>query len=214
MGLIVYVGYLAEMAIFDSEAYEDEKKNISLINELLEKKDLPQINEPEDLYPMIYPFQAVNSFPYGYLSKLCCFAAYSFYEKGWNPTPAKENWRDIEDSFWERFYPQWEKSHLINHSDCEGYYLPIQFTKVIINYGKYKILAPPLGSSYKLLDELRELAPNLGIKLNNGSLPTIEELNHLIDKNDDPFLGEKIAWIALFQCAELSIKHKALIRFS
>jgi hypothetical protein len=51
---------------------------------------------------------------------------------------------------------QWEMSHLINHCDCTGYYLPDEFTdpQWIETTGDNPL---SIGSSVKLLNELTEL---------------------------------------------------------
>ncbi|MGH3388938.1 MAG: hypothetical protein ACRDOO_08675, partial [Actinomadura sp.] len=50
--------------------------------------------------------------------------------------------------------------HLVFHSDCDGYYLPVDFAPVIVHE---KVLGHYLGSSHRLLDECLTLAEHLGL---------------------------------------------------
>ena len=50
--------------------------------------------------------------------------------------------------------------HLIYHSDCEGYYVPADFLRVIVDE---KAVGGYLGSSVRLLTETRRIAAALGL---------------------------------------------------
>ncbi|MEV7525907.1 hypothetical protein [Streptomyces sp. NPDC091371] len=50
--------------------------------------------------------------------------------------------------------------HLIHHSDCEGYYVPVEFAHVIVDE---KAPGGYLGSSVRLLTETRRLVEALGL---------------------------------------------------
>jgi len=50
--------------------------------------------------------------------------------------------------------------HLINHSDCEGYYVPVDFEQVIVDES---LVGVCLGSSVRLLAETRRIASALGL---------------------------------------------------
>lgn len=51
-------------------------------------------------------------------------------------------------------------THLIHHSDCEGYYVPVDFPQVIVDDG---LAGAFLGSSVRLLAEARAIAAALGL---------------------------------------------------
>lgn len=72
-------------------------------------------------------------------------------------------------------------SHLLCHSDCEGFYLPVDFEVVLIDsQDQDRIPGGLLGSSYRLRDELLAIAPALGITVSDGELADAEgdRLNH------------------------------------
>lgn len=67
-----------------------------------------------------------------------------------------------------------------------------------------------VGSSYGLLDELIEVAPHLGISLDDdGSLPLHEaqRLYHVSTSGKGDHHDEICAWLALHEAAELSITY-------
>lgn len=73
------------------------------------------------------------------------------------------------------------------------------------------------GSAPKLLDELTELAPHLGIPLNNGVLTDdiaikINEFE-LLTEDDDGELSEdeRTAWLALYEGARLAVENKVAL---
>lgn len=51
-------------------------------------------------------------------------------------------------------------THLIHHSDCEGYYVPVDFERVIVDE---RLTGVYLGSSVRLLAESRAVAAALGL---------------------------------------------------
>jgi len=103
------------------------------------------------------------------------------------------------------------RSHLIVHADPEGYGVPIDFEDVL--YG-----APGgemLGPSQRLLAELRQLAPFLGIALDGeGNLSDAEAARITPCEEDDPAHREKAAWLLLFECARHSVAMRTLLVFS
>ncbi len=101
------------------------------------------------------------------------------------------------------------ESHLVCHSDYNGFYLPIKFNRVIAD--ENRIPGTWLGSSYELMSELIYVAPALGIKLEDGVMTDdiADELNY-----DREYSDELIAWIALFEAARLSVEHNTAIIFS
>ena len=103
-------------------------------------------------------------------------------------------------------------SHLLCHSDAEGFYAPIDFQDVIADD---RLVGGLLGSSFRLRDELIEIAPALGISLQNGQLSD-EEADAVNAGTEDgmPLSIEKMAWIALYEAARLSIQHKTAICFT
>jgi hypothetical protein len=55
--------------------------------------------------------------------------------------------------------------HLLFHSDCEGYYVPVDFERVLETEDRFKIPGCFVGSSQRLLSECRRLAEVLEVPL-------------------------------------------------
>jgi hypothetical protein len=105
------------------------------------------------------------------------------------------------------------RSHLLCHSDAEGFYFPIDFDDVIFDEDG-SLPGGMLGSTQRLMQELITLAPYLGIKLQNGELSdsAAARLNEGSEAAG-PLWIEKCVWLSIFEAARLSLKHKAAIWF-
>lgn len=67
----------------------------------------------------------------------------------------------IDDTYHVPINKQSTLSHLVNHSDCEGYYLPVDFPQPTwISTTREPESALSIGSSQRLLEELCEMLPN------------------------------------------------------
>lgn len=77
--------------------------------------------------------------------------------------------------------------HLINFSDCEGIYIPVDFDKTISIKGYY------IGSAVKLLDELNYLKPFLTKENSMGMILHV--------------------FLTLTRLAEVAIKHDGFLNF-
>lgn len=101
-------------------------------------------------------------------------------------------------------------SHLLCHSDAEGYYVPIDFAEPIFDDD---VLAQMLGSSQALLRELLEVAPHIDIDLVDGRPTPAREAELLAIEDDGPLWRERLVWYTLFEAATLSIAHGSAIVF-
>jgi hypothetical protein len=103
-------------------------------------------------------------------------------------------------------------SHLVNHSDGGGFYVPIDFPEPLYDDHDDSPVAGMLGSSQGALRELIRTAPLLGIAVENGVIPdaVIDEINA---EEDGPLLIERKAWLLLFERMSHSIEHKAAVEF-
>ncbi|MGZ3424514.1 MAG: hypothetical protein ACXVEE_42030, partial [Polyangiales bacterium] len=102
--------------------------------------------------------------------------------------------------------------HLLVHSDCEGYYVPVDFAEVVFDD---ELPGGMLGSSQRLMRELVEVAPALGITLENGTLSDAETRRiNKIAETDGPLYRELLAWIALYEAARISIRDRCTIVFT
>lgn len=108
----------------------------------------------------------------------------------------------------------WMDSHLLCHSDAEGFYVPIDFEDVIVDNEDRELPGGLLGSTQRLMAELVTVAPTLGIELKNGELSDAEakRLNREAHKRAS-FWVEKIVWLSLFEAARISLKYKSVISF-
>ncbi len=97
-------------------------------------------------------------------------------------------------------------SHLLCHSDSEGYYVPVAFDEPIFLPRDAGVAGGGMvGSSQGLLDELRGCAPALGIALQGGEL-TDDEARRVAElPDDDPFAVETAVWLTLHEACRTSI---------
>lgn len=219
MGLAVNVGLLEYwLQEEDSEAAESFRKSMGKVNEVLAEQGLPQHQEPERIGIVGRQGVSITSgFPYSYLHHLRRIYAFMIDDENWIPTPTPLGLSPADDDvIEEETYMQ--ESHLLCHSDCEGYYLPIDFIDIIVdNKEKKRILGGVLCSSYRLMEELVLVAPKLGIDLQAGQLSD-EEAKKVSAAQDpkagDDFWIEKTVWLCLFEAARLSIEYKTAICFS
>jgi hypothetical protein len=116
----------------------------------------------------------------------------------------------VEDEAIDRELCVFMRSHLIVHADTAGYYVPIDFKDVL-----YDAPGDMLGSSQRLLAELRQLAPYLGIALDaHGNLSDDEAARIAPYDESDPAHREKAAWLLLFECARHSVAMRTLLVFT
>ncbi len=218
MGLSISVGNLAYFAE-DPESAEWFIEQIAQVNEVLVEQGFPPHQEPERL-PSMQDRSKLHGFSYSYLHHLRRICARTIDNPDWipMPTPRDESAAD-DEAIDEQMYMM--NSHLLCHSDCGGFYLPIEFEEVIFDTGDGdRIPGGMLGSSYGLMKELIFIAPQLGIQLDNGHLSDAEaikiEIAIQIEEEDESQTGlwiEKIVWLSLFEAARLSIEYKTAICF-
>ncbi|MFF9573109.1 hypothetical protein [Streptomyces sp. NPDC014685] len=105
--------------------------------------------------------------------------------------------------------------HLIHHSDCEGYYVPVDFAPVIVDE---KVLGGHLGSSVRLLAEVRRIAEALGLPEDLD--PDSEEVIDAADAEEPAAEGwqrygiESHDCLQLLAAAKLSVATGAAIAFT
>jgi hypothetical protein len=208
MGLSIEVFKLAEIvAEDDPEFLEDYREDFAILQTALERQGLTGYREPESL-PDITLRHGTCGFPYSCLHHLRRFYAY-LRHKSLFPLPLASGKRAAKDSVIEMV--SCPAHHLLYHSDCDGYYVPIDFREVICDPD---VIGELIGSSYRLMDELLFVAPFLNINVSGGVLTDeeAEKVNNEAD-SDDPYAIEKMVWINLFECARVSIAHGTAIVF-
>jgi hypothetical protein len=219
MGLAINVGLLEYwLQEEDSEAAAEFRESMEKVNEVLAEKGLPQHQEPETIGMVKRQgVSVISGFPYSCLHSLRRIYALAIDDEDWIPTPAPPGGSpEDEDVIEEATYML--ESHLLCHSDCDGYYLPIDFIDIVVDSKeKNRIPGGILCSSYRLMEDLVFLAPKLGIDLSAGQLSDAEakKVSVAQDPNSgDDFWNEKTAWLCLFEAARLSIEYKTAICFS
>lgn len=215
MGLAVGVGVLAEMGD-GAEDVASMRELFAGVNGVREENGLPVRGEPEALQAIESRCQVLG-FPYSCIHYLRRFYANIDEDPDWQPVPVPPGEDPAEDPIVEDVGMMFD-SHLLCHSDCEGFYLPIDFDAIIIDMQadgeNGRIPGGMLGSSYRLREELLEIAAPLGITLVDGALSDAEaERLNRESEGDADFAIEKMVWLSLFEAARLSITHKTAICF-
>lgn len=213
MGLAISVGALAELQEEDPEGAQWLQDAIGQANALLQQAGLPLHVEPASL-PQLDTRAMADSFPYSCLHYLRRAYAHAALDGQWRATPLAEGEDPTDDPVLDEAQDMFD-SHLICHSDCEGFYFPIVFDDVIFADDDHPLPGGMLGSSYKLREELATVAPALGIFLLGDELgdEEAERINTRIDA-EDGLQRELLAWLAAYEACRLSIAHKTAIVFN
>jgi hypothetical protein len=213
MGLSVQVGLLAGLLDSDPEGAEWFKEELARINRLLGDNGLPLHMEPREL-PQLASRSALDSYPYSFLHYLRRVAARRLEDPDWEATPLPEGEDPSEDPAIDEELGLM-RSHLICHSDAEGYYVPIDFDEVLFDDSEEIAGGGLVGSSQRLLAELQAVAPALGIALEEGRL-TDEEAERISEEvhEEGELWIEKGVWLDLFEAARLSLQHGSVIVFA
>lgn len=178
MGLCVGVGVLADLGEHDPEGAEWARADFAKINAALRAAGLPAHHEPDAL-----PAEATrvggDLFGYSGLHYLRRIAAHLWEGR---PVPPPGDQNAAGDLVLQRYHQQQGEprpgllgrltgarargprfDHLIMHSDAEGYYVPVDFPRVIFGAGDDDVPGGMLGSSPRLLAECEHLAAALGL---------------------------------------------------
>jgi hypothetical protein len=214
LGLSISIGYLAELLEYDPEGADWLEESFGIVNQVLRAAGLPAHTEPRTL-PPLNSRSSLCSFPYSFIHYLRRAYARRLSDPNWLATPLAAGEIPIADPVFQSVSDRLE-SHLICHSDAEGFYVPIDFRKVLFaESDEFELPGGMLGSSYRLLEELVLVAPALGITLQNGELADQEaaRINSILE-SDEGLSREYAAWLALYEAARLSIEHKSAIVFA
>jgi hypothetical protein len=213
MGLSLNVGELAAQ-LEDGEDRDEVKwlrRDLKRLNKFLVKNGLPEHHEPETLPAFRYRGSLV-SFPYSYTHHLRRAVAYArhapkkFAKIDRSQNPAHDPLIIDELSIY-------LNCHLICHSDCEGYYVPIDFPEPLFAEPEDKIPGSLLGSSQRLLAELIAAAPFLGIRLSKTGKLSDKEAAKLTDESTHKYGLERLVWFAYYETAKDSVEYNTVISF-
>jgi hypothetical protein len=210
MGLAIETGVLADLLVNDEEGADHLGDSLARVNEVLAEQGLPLHHEPETV-PRSRSRAALCGFPYSWLHYLRRVHAHVRQDPRWIATPVDPDADPANDPAVEEEMYNFD-SHLLCHSDCEGYYLPIDFTDPVSDD---RIVGGFVGSSYRLSEELVAAAPALGIRLSDGHLSDeeAERIAHEV-RAETGLFREQAVWLTLYEAARLSIAHKSAICFS
>ncbi|GAA0969509.1 hypothetical protein GCM10009555_016770 [Acrocarpospora macrocephala] len=188
MGLNIVVGILADPEL--QAAADEVGEEFSAIREALAKAGLPDWAEP-DLDPT-----ETGDFQMSGYSGLHCLRRLAVHLAETGALPALADTREAADDplvaevYTRRPHYAVEIGdsvrvigsaedatggfdHLVQHSDCEGFYVPVDFEPVLIDE---RVTGGYIGSSQRLLEECRRIAERLGLP---------EDLDPWSDKVDE-----------------------------
>lgn len=215
MGLSVevnFLGYLINEE--DTTAVNWFREELKMINRALEHSSLPFHIEPEEYLNLSYR-TPITSFPYHFVQHFHRAVAYArngvtkYYSV---PDDANDL---IRNEFMDIEVLEKMDSHLICHSDCEGYYVPIEFNEIIFDDNNFPITGGMLCSSQKGLEELILTAPLIGIKLNDNCQPEDHEFVRLKDDDEtSEFWRERIVWLTFYEAFKHSIQANTAVVFT
>ena len=211
MGLSVQIGVLADLLENDPEGAEWLREGFAAANKILADHGLPPHSEPASM-PPLRDRCSLSGYPYSYLHYLRRAYAHRKANPSWVAEPLPSGAKPTDDRVLRAEY-QKQASHLLTHSDAEGFYLPIDFKDVLFDR-REGVPGEMIGSSFRLMEELIFVAPALGITLQGPKLPDqqAEEINRLLGAQEGHHI-EKIVWLSLFEAARLSVEHKSAIVF-
>jgi hypothetical protein len=214
MGLNMVVGVLVDA---EDDYTEMVRADFVAMGELLERAGAQRWTEPDLVEAEDAEFEMWG---YSGLHTVRRLAAH-LAAGGRLPEPLDEAQRATDDPLLSNVYDTLPGDHpgpfdhLIHHSDCEGYYVPVDFAHVIVDK---KAPGGYLGSSVRLLAETRRLAEALGLPEDLD--PHSEAVFEATDA-EEPATGgwqrygvESYVCLQLLQAAKLSIATGAAIAFT
>jgi len=217
MGLNLFVGYLIEEE--DAERFASIQDQFARVNQALKAAGLP---------PHIEPLDARDGAPwdcqmYGYsgLHYLRRVAAHIAAGHGL-PPPGDD--RAADDPVLRGFYAQFYNAdrpkrfqHLIQHSDADGFYLPLAFHDVIFPDPALHVDGEAIGSVPMLLEECTQLAEVLALPLDLD--PESEAVQDAADwqgKGETTWQRygvESFTCLALYRACQISLESGCAIVF-
>lgn len=214
MGLGISVGLLCDLARHDdSEGFEYHSTAFERLTRALAKEDIdwrePEVSHEGD------GGHYSGGFPYSYLS--CVRRVYTLAQHDEPITPAsatsaEEYELDLEDVTDETLMFE---SHLLCHSDSDGYYIPVDFEDPLyLAEGAAPDGAGMVGSSQRLRTELAGIASAIGIRLEaDGRLSAAQIAAVERAEGHLPFASEQYTWMVLYRACQASIESGHAIVF-
>lgn len=213
MGLAISVGVLADLKDNDEEGFAWAQRMFAQVNEFLEDNGVDGWAEPHAL-PDLRRRPHLGSFPYSFLHYLRRAYAHASERPGEPLAPTGEGGLTAEDEFLIDDASSMMCSHLLCHSDCDGLYVPVRFAEPLFDLDDAGLPGGMLGSSYALLDELRVVAPYIGVALEGGELSDAEAQRLYATDDSNPWDREHVVFLALWEAATASVTHGTAIVFN
>ena len=211
MGLAISVGFLEQMCKYDEEGEAWIRGELASLNALLSSEGLPTFEEPERV-DLSSARRHVGSFPYSFIHYLRRAQAWMRQRPGEPLVPVgDEGLAAYEDMIADEMCMM--DSHLLGHSDCEGFYVPVRFDEPLLGDG---VVGTLIGSSVRLHEEMIELAPFLDIELDENSRLSEEEAARVYELGEYeriPLYREYIVWLTLFELSRISVEQQSMIVF-
>ncbi|MEV1198524.1 hypothetical protein [Microbispora rosea] len=213
MGLNIVVGILADPELDD--ASDELGEDFSAIRQALAEAGLPDWAEPD-----LDPAETGDFEMYGY-NGLHCLRRLAVHLTETGVLPARQDTQEAaDDPLLAEVYTRHPHhaveigdpvrvigsaegasdrfDHLVHHSDCEGFYVPVDFAPVLIDE---RVTGEYIGSSQRLLEECRRVAERLGLP---------EDLDPWSDEVEEAIEGARAAlegWqqygVESFTCLQL-----------
>jgi hypothetical protein len=211
MGLNMIVGVNADVDDGDAEMLRND---FTVIGELLLSEGAGRWNEPAATETSEF-----EMWGYSGLHRVRRLAVHLAVD-GRLPAPLAEGQRATDDALLKQAYAVLPSGrpgpfdHLVHHSDCEGYYVPVAFERVIVDE---KVSGGYLGSSVRLLAETRRIAQAIGLPEDLD--PDSEEVFEATDGEVPAAEGwqrygvEAYVCLQLLRAAELSVETGSAIAF-
>ncbi|MFD6399724.1 hypothetical protein [Nocardia sp. NPDC060249] len=200
----------------DPEYLDALTDQLRALSELLVQEGLTPHNEPRTAGPAVDRAR-IGSVPYSFVHYLRRAYARAREYPEQPLTPVADGDRASDDPTINLVGSTFD-SHLICHSDCEGFYVPVEFDEVLFVGEDVDIAGGMVGSSQALVRELVYVAPYLGIALVDGELSDAEisRIRTMLGSDANashPFDRELITWLLLFEAARVSIENGTVIEF-
>jgi hypothetical protein len=100
-------------------------------------------------------------------------------------------------------------SHVICHSDCGGFYVPMDFPEPLYDDRDDSVIGGIVGSSQRALQELIQAAPLLGIPIRDEALTDEDAIaiSHE-EEGHNPVWIERHAWLYFFArlCESIALR--------
>ena len=231
MGLTLVVGVLAEMkGLGEDEGLRNYQAQFAIVNRALQASGLPEHHEPVDLGDL----EPIDMDMYGYsgLHYLRRIAAHFWVGNQLPPPGDRETVGANKDPVVTRYYSALDQTpptarpklfrkarpdvsptqvfeHLMNHSDAEGFYVPIKFDRVIVDKWRLGIAGGTVGSTLKLMEDCETLARALHLPLEMN--PESEELWEATQHQGEGETQWKRYGVESFTCSRLFHACKASI---